>query len=76
MEVGVRVEAENILTGERRHTNTCFLTFVAIDEEGAPVPVPPLELESEEERQRFREAKRRRQVRHELAREFEGRSSG
>jgi len=75
MEVGVRVEAENILTGERRHTNTCFLTFVAIDEQGAPVPVPPLELESEEEHQRFREAKRRRQVRHELAREFEGRSS-
>ena len=76
MEVGVRVEAENILTGERRHTNTCFLTFVAIDEEGAPVAVPPLELESEEERQRFREAKRRRQVRHELAREFEELSNG
>ena len=33
MEIGVRVEAENLLSGERRHTNTCLLTFVAIDDE-------------------------------------------
>ncbi len=70
MEVGVRVDAENLLTGRKRHTNTCFLTFVAIDGAGRPVPVPPLQLETEEEEQRFREGRRRREVRHDLAREL------
>ncbi len=70
MEVGVRVEAENLLSGTRRHTNTCFLTFVAIDGRGAPVPVPPLELETDEDRQRFREAERRREVRQALEAEL------
>jgi acyl-CoA hydrolase len=45
MEVGVRVEAEDVRTGEVRHTSTAYLTMVAIDDEGNPVPVPPLELE-------------------------------
>lgn len=63
MEIGVRVEAEKLLSRERRHTNTCFLTFVAIDSEHRPVPVPPLELETEEDRKRFREGRRRREVR-------------
>jgi uncharacterized protein (TIGR00369 family) len=66
MEVGVRVEAEDLIAGTRRHTNTCYLTFVAIDEQGRPVPVPPLELETDEDRQRFREAQRRREVREAL----------
>ena len=39
MEVGVRVEAEDLQTGNRRHTNSCYLTFVAIDENGRPRPV-------------------------------------
>ena len=69
MEVGVRVEAENLLTGTRRHTNTCHLTFVAIDENGVPVPVPPLDLRTEADRKRFREAERRREVRLALGRE-------
>jgi acyl-CoA hydrolase len=60
VEVGVRVEAENLLTGERRHTNTCYLTFVAVDEAGRPVPVPPVVPETEEERRRYREAEARR----------------
>ena len=72
MEVGVHVEAENLLTGTRRHTNTCYLTFVAIDERGEPVPVPPLELETDAERQRFREGERRRDVRIALERELRG----
>src|SRR5476649_777399 len=42
MEIGVRVETENLLTGLRRHTNSCYLTFVAVDRNGRPVPVPPL----------------------------------
>lgn len=70
MEIGVHVEAENLLSGGRRHTNDCFLTFVAIDEESRPVPVPPLELETEEDRQREREGRRRREVRQALDREL------
>src|SRR3954454_21926259 len=60
MEVGIRVEAENPLSGERRHTSTAYLTMVAVDNEGSPVPVPPLEAGSEAERRRQREAELRR----------------
>lgn len=70
MEVGVRVEAENLLTGNSRHTNTCYLTFVAIDLDGRPIPVRPLEIVTETERRHWNEAKRRREVRHALAREL------
>jgi acyl-CoA hydrolase len=65
MEVGVRVEAENIVTGERRHTNSCYLTFVAIDEEGNPTPVPPIVVETAEERRWHEGAKLRRRGREE-----------
>jgi acyl-CoA hydrolase len=60
MEVGVRVEAENPRTGERRHTSTAYLTMVALDDEGRPVQVPPLVAESDDERRRQREAELRR----------------
>ncbi len=60
IEVGVRVEAENLLTGVRRHTNSCYLTFVAIDENGRPVAVPPVLPEDDEERARFAAAEKRR----------------
>ena len=63
MEVGVRVEAENPRTGERRHANSAYLTMVAVDEEGRPAPVPPLVAETEEERGREREAQLRRRNR-------------
>ncbi len=63
MEVGVRVEAENPRSGERRHTSTAYLTMVAVDDKGAPVPVPPLLAESEAERRRQHEAELRRQNR-------------
>jgi uncharacterized protein (TIGR00369 family) len=72
MEIGVRVEAEKLLSREKHHTNTCFLTFVAIDSEHRPVPVPPLELETEEDRKRFREGRRRREVRIALEQELGG----
>ncbi len=65
IDVGVRVEAEAIVTGERRHTNSCYLTFVAIDEDGKPTPVPPLVLETEEERVWHEHAKLRRRLREE-----------
>lgn len=60
IEVGVRVEAENLLTGVKRHTNSCYLTFVAIDEQGRPVPVAPVVPESDEEKERYRKAEQRR----------------
>ena len=66
MEIGVRVVTEHPITGNRRHTNDCFLTFVAIDENSRPAPVPPLELTTEEERQRFEEGKLRREHREAL----------
>ena len=60
MEVGVRVEAENPRTGEVRHTNTAYLTMVAVDDDGQPVAVPPLATSSPEEQRREREAQVRR----------------
>ncbi len=60
IEVGVRVEAEDLVTGDVRHTNSCYLTFVAIDASGRPVAVPPVVPESDEERERFRAAEARR----------------
>jgi len=70
MEVGVKVEAENLLTGVRRHTNICYLTFVAIDEDGKPTPVPALLLEDPVDKQRFKEGELRREVRQALARKL------
>ena len=63
MEVGVRVEAENLQTGVRRHTNSCYLTFVATDRNGRPLEVPRLVPETEEEMRRYEAAKARRQRR-------------
>ena len=63
MEVGVKVFAENILTGERRHTSTAYVTFVALDTNQQPRAVPPLILKTEDERRRYREAGERRRIR-------------
>jgi uncharacterized protein (TIGR00369 family) len=63
MECGVRVEAEDPLTGTVRHVNSAYLVFVAVDDEGKPRPVPPLVAETEDERRRQREAKLRRERR-------------
>jgi len=60
MEVGVRVEAENPLTGETRQTNSAYLTMVALDDEGTPAPVPGLVAETPEEQRRMQEAELRR----------------
>lgn len=59
MEVGVRVEAEDLRTGRTTHTNSCYFTMVALDEEGRPVAVPGLLLETDEDRRRCAEATRR-----------------
>jgi acyl-CoA hydrolase len=60
MEVGVRVEAENIRSGEVTDTSTAYLTMVAIDDDGRPTPVPPLAPETPDEERRAREAQLRR----------------
>jgi acyl-CoA hydrolase len=70
MEIGVRVEAENLISGVKRVTNMCFLTFVAIDSKHRPVRVPQLDLSDPEDERRFREGKRRREVREALDREL------
>lgn len=56
MEVGVRVTAENPLTGELTHTNSAFVVYIALDDTGRPTEVPRLILETEEERRRWAEA--------------------
>lgn len=63
MEVGVRVEAENLFTGERRHTNTAYLTYVALDRDGRPREVPGLILDTETSERRHHEAELRREAR-------------
>jgi len=73
IEVWVTVEAENPMTGTQRHTNDCYLTFVAIDQNGRPKPVRPLLLESDEDREHFEHGRRRRENREALDRELEGR---
>jgi len=60
MEVGIRVEAETPRTGEVSHTNTAYLTMVAVDDDGQPLEVPPLATETPEEERREREAQVRR----------------
>jgi acyl-CoA hydrolase len=60
MEVGVRVDAENPRTGEVRHTNTAYLTMVAVDDEGSPARVPSLQASSPDELRREAEAQLRR----------------
>ena len=63
VEVGVRVEAENIITGARRHTNSCYLTFVAVDRSGRPMELPEVVPETPVEQRRFAAAQDRRKRR-------------
>ena len=57
MEVEVQVQAENPITGDRVHTNTAYLVFVALDDNGEPVTVPTLIPETEDEKRKFNEAR-------------------
>ncbi len=63
LEIGVRVSKENLFTGERMHTNTAYLTFVAIDGNGRPIPAPPVRPVTAAEKRRYRDAARRREFR-------------
>jgi acyl-CoA hydrolase len=66
MEVGIKVVTEDILAKLVRHTNSCFLTMVAIDEQGRATMVPPFTPTTSDERRRFEAAKTRRELRREL----------
>ena len=63
MEVGVQVETENLLTGEKLHTCSAYLTVVAVDKDGKSTPVAPVIPETELEKRRYREAGERREYR-------------
>ena len=60
MEVGVRIDAENLITGELRHTNSCYVIYVGLGEKGRPVPVPGVTPESDVEERWFEGGKVRR----------------
>ncbi len=60
MEVGVKVLAEDILTGDKRHTNSCYVTYVALDENGRPTAVEPIVPETADEKRRYERAAKRR----------------
>lgn len=63
MEVGVRVESENPITGTIRHNASAFLTYVALNNDRKPTKIPPLILETEDDTRRNREAQVRRKTR-------------
>lgn len=63
MEVGIRVQAEDIQNRTIRHTNSCYFTMVAVDENRKPTPVPPLELKTELQKCRFAAAEKRKKIR-------------
>ena len=63
MEVGVKLIAENVISGEKRHTNSCYVTYVALDENGEPSDVPPIVPETPDEKRRYNRAAQRRATR-------------
>jgi len=67
MEIGVKIEAEHLFSGNIRHTASAYLTFVALGDDGRPTPVPGIIPQTEEEKRRFEEAKRRRELRLSMA---------
>jgi acyl-CoA hydrolase len=73
MEIGVKVVAENVMTGEQRHTNSCYLTYVALDDHGEPTPVPAVVPETADEKRRHDRAAQRRANRVMARRYEEGR---
>ena len=66
MEIGIKVVTENIQKGLVRHTNSCYFTMVAVDENRNPVKVPPLQADTDIQKRRFEEAEKRREYRKSL----------
>lgn len=71
MEIGIRVEAEDIRAGSRRHTNSCYFTMVAVDDDGRPAEVPAYRPETPVDIARHRAAELRRTLRREFAARME-----
>lgn len=65
LEVGIKIFAEDLRSGKKRHTNSCYFTMVCLDAHGRPTPVPRLVPETDEEKRRTREAEERRRLAHE-----------
>lgn len=63
MEIGVRIEAEDVLSGETRHTGSAYLTFVALDDDRHPINIPPVVFETDQEKERNCAAEERKKVR-------------
>ena len=59
MEIGVRIDAENVKSGKRRHTASAYLTFVSLDEDGKPQKISDIIPESKDEKRRYQEGKER-----------------
>jgi uncharacterized protein (TIGR00369 family) len=76
MEIGIKVVTENIRTQVVRHTQSCFFTMVAVDDEHKPTPVPPLSPNTPDEVRRFKAAQLRRQLRQEFEQRFRAVQSG
>ena len=76
MEIGVRVTAEAVSGGPERHTNSCYVTMVAVDESGRPTPIPKLIIEDETQYRRYLDALERRKSRLRLARDRSKRRRG
>ncbi|MEH6365285.1 MULTISPECIES: acyl-CoA thioesterase [Pseudomonas] len=70
MEVGIKVITENIRERSVRHTNSCFFTMVAVDDNGKSIKVPPRQPQTPEEHQRFHKGQRRRDIRQEMERRY------
>jgi acyl-CoA hydrolase len=70
LEIGIRVVAEDLLTRKARHTNTCYFTMVAVDDNGKPTKVPPLTVETEDQKRRYDEAIVRREMRIEMSKKL------
>ncbi|MCH2174817.1 MAG: acyl-CoA thioesterase [Lentisphaeria bacterium] len=66
MEIGIRVEAEDIKSRQIRHTNSCYFTMVAVNDHGHPVPIEPLKLDTTDACRRFRAAEERKALRKEV----------
>jgi acyl-CoA hydrolase len=63
MEIGIKVISEDIKEKTRKHTNVCYFTMIAVDENGKPTPVPKLELDTEDDKRRYNDAIRRKEAR-------------
>lgn len=75
MEIGIKVEAENLITRKVRHTNSCYFTMVAVDKDLRPTHVQPLKINTAEEKRRFEEAKLRREMRAQFAKEHKAKKT-